>query len=155
MADAARDETDVLVTVNGCAVARDDARDEPGVEGGMSDTRVIHITDRIEGAVYIGRRNNRYGLAESPLANGFSLPRNATATQRAFVIDQYRGWLATGGGGKAAFEALVLARGKPLACWCRHDGEDRTPENACHGDVLIELLERYTDDELRAMGGGL
>lgn len=36
MADAAGDETVLLVAVNGGAVAGDDARDESGVEGGMS-----------------------------------------------------------------------------------------------------------------------
>jgi len=46
---------------------------------------------------------------------------------------------------------LPELRGKALACWCRHDGEERTPDNACHGDVLVDLLDRYTDDELRAM----
>jgi hypothetical protein len=43
---------------------------------------------------------------------------------------------------------LPSLRGKPLACWCRHDGELRTPETVCHGDVLVHLLRHHTDDEL-------
>ena len=39
--------------------------------------------------------------------------------------------------------------------WCRHDGEARTDNNACHGDVLVHLLEAYTDDELRTMAWAL
>jgi hypothetical protein len=48
---------------------------------------------------------------------------------------------------------LPELRDKALACWCRHDGEERTHANACHGDVLVELLGRYSDDELRQWGG--
>jgi hypothetical protein len=42
-------------------------------------------------------------------------------------------------------------RGTALACWCRHDGEAPTPETACHEDVLVSLLDTYTDEEIRAM----
>ncbi len=49
---------------------------------------------------------------------------------------------------------LPALRGKPPACWCRHNGEARTAENACHPDVLLELLGRHNDAELRAMGEG-
>jgi hypothetical protein len=39
----------------------------------------------------------------------------------------------------------------PLPSLRRHDGEPPTPATACHGDVLVSLLDTYTDDEIRAM----
>lgn len=109
--------------------------------------RVVHVNDNIPGAVYIGRTNNRYRLAGSPFANPFRIGKYMS---RAEAIEQYRLWLER----RMAFllyPKLPALRDKPLACWCRRDGEPRTEKNACHGDILAGLLERYTDDDLRAM----
>ncbi len=103
-------------------------------------TRVVHVTDNVEGAVYIGRANTRGARAASPFANPFI--SGTTWGTRAAVVAHYRQYLLTG------------LRGKPLACWCRHDGEARTPRTVCHGDVLVELLEQYSDAELRALATG-
>ena len=46
-------------------------------------TRVVHVNDEIEGAVYIGRKNNRRGLAASPFANPFPIGHDPDHTQRA------------------------------------------------------------------------
>lgn len=122
-------------------------------------TRVVHVNDNIEGAVYIGRTNRRKGLAQSRLANMYRL--NDVWGDRSACIAHYRSdlmYALTQMGSEAnhiTCDDLIPLRGKPLACWCRHDGEERTKANACHGDVLIELLNRYTDDELRAMGGAV
>jgi hypothetical protein len=104
-------------------------------------TRVVQVRDNVPGAVYIGRANRRSGLPPSPFANPFVI--GPTWGDRAQVVASYRDHLLTGTGRQ---------RGEPLACWCRHDGEPRTARNACHGDVLVELLETYSNDELRAMG---
>lgn len=115
-------------------------------------TRVVHVNDRVEGAIYIGRANGRRRLARSPWANPWAIRGDPRIPERRdYVIDLYRVGLTTGG--RAQLADLPLLRGKALSCWCRHDGEPRTAATACHGDVLVELLERYTDDELRAMGG--
>ena len=114
--------------------------------------RVVHVNDNIEGAVYIGRANGRKGLPASKWANPMQIKNYRQVSARSYVIELYRVGLMTGDRAKLA--SLPELRGKPLACWCRHDGEPRTDANACHGDVLVELLERYTDDELRAMAGG-
>ena len=45
--------------------------------------------------------------------------------------------------------------GPALACWCRHDGDRRPGASVCHADVLIELLEHHSDEELRAMANRL
>lgn len=114
-------------------------------------TRVVHINDNVPGAVYIGRANSRKRLAASRFANPFRVygasPFGA-GTDLASVIRQFRQYLTADG---ELLTRLPELRGKPLACWCRHDGEERTDANACHGDVIVELLARYTDDELRAM----
>ena len=109
-------------------------------------TRVVHVNDAIEGAIYIGRRMNRRSLPQSPFANPFPVAMGA----REVVIAAFQRHLLES---PELLQQLPDLRGKPLACWCRHDGEPRTAANACHGDVLVELLERYTDDELRALGG--
>ena len=48
---------------------------------------------------------------------------------------------------------LILRKlaGKPLACWCRHDGSLQHAGNTCHGDLLVHWLNTYTDDELREL----
>jgi hypothetical protein len=108
--------------------------------------RVVHVNDNVPGAVYIGRAAPRRRLKASKFAN----PYKVEDWGRSEAIANYRsrsglflqpGWI----------EDLIALRGKPLACWCRHDGEPKTAANACHGDVLLELLEKYSDDELRAM----
>lgn len=105
----------------------------------MSRTRVVHVKDQIPGAVYIGRAMPQRGLQAGKWGNPYKVGRDGT---RAEVIDKYRslihpvspdGWLNMN-----AYQELV---GKPLACWCRKDDEERTPGNACHGDVLIEMIE--------------
>lgn len=112
-------------------------------------TRVVHMNDEIEGAVYIGRAVPRRGLGGSIWGNPWQLRNFRDVGLRAYVIEMYRVGLRTGGREKLRF--LPELRDRPLACWCRHDGETKTEKNACHGDVLVELLERYTDDELMAM----
>jgi hypothetical protein len=107
--------------------------------------RVVHINDRIEGAVYIGRRNYRSRLPEHPLHNPYAITK---WQGRAEVIAKFKWYLEMNRG---LCRHLPELRGKPLACWCRHDGEEKTDANECHGDVLIEFLDRFTDDELRAM----
>ncbi len=112
--------------------------------------RIVHVHDlpRFPDAVYIGRAVPRKGLRASPLSNPYRIGIDGDRDE---VIEKYREMAAyrlQAQGGLAV--CLVLARDKPLACWCRHE---RETEPACHGDVLLELLEQYTDDELRAMSG--
>lgn len=114
-------------------------------------SRVVHVSDHVVGAVYIGRAMNHRGLSASPFRNPYRVGQEG---DREACIRYYRDDLMRFKGKNSLLPLLPELRGKPLACWCRHDGEERTPANACHGDVLFELIERYTDDELRAMGEG-
>jgi hypothetical protein len=102
------------------------------------------------GAVYIGRANGRKGLKASPLQNTFVIGRDGTREE---VIDDFQTLFTSKveKGFPEIINALIDARGKPLACWCRKSTQ-RGP--ACHGDVILELLAQYTDEHLVAMIGG-
>lgn len=89
--------------------------------------------------VYIARRGVvfvdgvRYPTADSPFANPFKISKSCT---REDVIEKYRAHIKKK---IAAGEAdLDDIRGKTLGCWCK-------PE-ACHGDVLLELLSGEESD---------
>lgn len=76
--------------------------------------------------VYIGRANRSYGLAASIWANPFQM-RGATRDQ---VIERYREYILQS---PDLLARLPELRGKRLGCWCA--------PLACHGDVLVELVE--------------
>lgn len=97
-------------------------------------TRVVHVKDKVPGAVYIGRAMPRQGLKASPLANPYHIGKDGTREE---VIAKYRAWLLAQ---PDLLARLPELRGKALACWCH-------PER-CHGDVLITLLEQlYPEQE--------
>jgi len=110
--------------------------------------RVVHVKDNVPGAVYIGRATRSHPKG-SILGNPFKIGRDGT---RAECVQRYRDWLPTAiHQYPAMINELIALRGHDLACWCRHENDEKRIGNACHGDVLLDLLERYTDDELRAM----
>jgi hypothetical protein len=77
------------------------------------------------GAVYIVRRNTRYGLLASKWANPFK-PRDGS--NRDEVIAQYRAWVCHQ---PELMARLPELRGRDLVCWCA--------PLPCHGEVLLEL----------------
>jgi Domain of unknown function (DUF4326) len=107
-------------------------------------TRVVHLK-RQKGEVvvgcdvYIGRACNRGGwnLKQSIWSNPFSVKKYG----RAKSIELYRNHIKTRLQGELELrEALYTLRGKTLGCWC-------APE-ACHGDVLCELVEEYWKEKV-------
>ena len=94
-----------------------------------------------ENTVYIGRRNARYNLIQSPLANPFTIGRDGN---RDVVIEKYRHWLwaQIKNGNTPALEefkrlALLYKEGNlTLSCWCK--------PLPCHGDIIIRALEWYS-----------
>ena len=76
-------------------------------------------------AVYIGRRNARYGLAASQWANPFRVSQEA---DRASAIAAYEKWLRSQ---RPLMAALRELQGCDLVCWCA--------PLSCHGDVLLRL----------------
>ena len=98
----------------------------------MTRTKVVNIKafdfdENNPDHVYIGRANSRQGLSESKWHNPFKVGDDGTREQ---VIRAYREWIKHQPELLTSIEEL---RGKTLVCWC-------CPE-ACHGDVLLELLE--------------
>lgn len=89
--------------------------------------------------VYVGRagvvfvEKERYPKQASVFCNPFKVGKDGTRDE---VIAKFRVYM------KAKVEAdpvvkgqLLGLKGKRLGCWCK-------PE-ACHGDVLLELIEEY------------
>ena len=111
------------------------------------NARVVHIKDGIEDAVYVGHANGRAHLPASPFANPHTVDAYGVPSlaMMAFTEDLRFGAL------RHVLAELPSLRGKPLACWCRHDGEEPNDANTCHADILVRFLETFTDDELRAM----
>ena len=114
-------------------------------------TRVVHVKDQVPGAVYIGRANGRAKLRQSPWHNPHKIKDHAG--DRNLAILQFANDLLNGEK-RGMLAELPALRGRPLACWCRHDHEERHPGNTCHGDILVKLLELMTDDDLIALAQG-
>jgi hypothetical protein len=113
----------------------------------VNEGYVCHINEQIDGAVYVGRVNGRKKLNASLFANPFVIGYQG---DRATVIDKYRNYLRVLIWGGYHHEEFIALRGKPLACWCR---KSTAKSPACHGDVILELLNQYTDDDIRAFEG--
>jgi hypothetical protein len=103
-------------------------------------SRVVNLRHEDLGdAVYVGRANQRRGLAESAFANPYRVDVDGT---RAEVIQKYRSWLL---GRQELVLKLPELRDRRLACWC-------SPE-ACHAYVLVELVDAdQVLDDLAAAG---
>ncbi len=88
--------------------------------------------------VYIGRRNNRYGLPQSKWANPYKL---SDGYSREDALTLYRQYILNKPG---LLEDLPELMGKTLFCWCK--------PKACHGDVLAELATLDSFKENREGG---
>jgi hypothetical protein len=77
--------------------------------------------------IYIGRKNG--DLPQSKWANPFVIGKDC---KRGECIDMYREWIMTQ---PQLLADLPELEGKVLGCWCK-------PEKACHGDVLLDLLNK-------------
>lgn len=133
----------------------DDTRSagSPSTTPTPQSTRVCHVRDNVPGAVYIGRAMPSQGLKASPFGNPFR-PRDGDAIRLfcEYLFDPNRG--------RHLLAQLPPLRGRPLACWCVRQGDPAplpidfaVEDYRCHGEVLKWLLDNYTDDQLRAMGG--
>ena len=85
----------------------------------MTTTKVVHISSKYD--TLIGR--------PSKWGNPFEIGKDGT---RAQVIAKYREWIKTQ---PDLIAALPTLQGKRLGCWCK--------PKACHGDVLVEMLEKH------------
>lgn len=80
--------------------------------------------------VYIGR--------PSKWGNPFIIGQHGTRKE---VIIKYRDWIMTQ---PELLAALPELKNKILGCWCRHSGKNV----ACHGNVLLELLDKLDESEI-------
>lgn len=93
----------------------------PALQARQADQSIVVVNRRYSNYdIYIGRPS-RWG-------NPFKIGADGTRQQ---VIDKYREWVVKQPELMAALHEL---RGKRLGCWCK--------PRACHGDVLVELLEQ-------------
>ena len=93
--------------------------------------------------VYIGRRGpifidgERYPKKDSAWCNPYKV---SAKNSREEAMVQYRLYIKTRLLMEPELKAeLLTLKGKRLGCWCR-TGDSTT--DACHGDVLVELLEK-------------
>lgn len=82
--------------------------------------------------VYIGRPS-KWGNPYSHKKEGCTAFYLVESRDEA--VELYRKWI-TEGEGKRLLLDLHELKGKTLGCWCH-------PQR-CHGEVLIELVEKYT-----------
>ena len=104
-------------------------------------TRVVHVKDQVPGAVYIGRAMPRQGLKASPFANPFKIGKDGS---RDDVLRKYENQLRdrlASSRRQSICDELFDLIGKPLACWCRKDGETLTADNRGHGDILASMID--------------
>lgn len=113
--------------------------------------RVVHVKDNVDGAVYVGRANGRARLKQSPFHNPHKVKDYG---DRNLAIMAYANDLRFGKSRHLLADLPALREAPALACWCRHDGEERTAGNTCHADTLVLLLRMFTDSELREMAEG-
>ena len=89
---------------------------------------------------YIGRAGivfidgERYPKRSSPFHNPFKIGKDGDRDE---IIDKYRSYIIDNiGKNEILMKQLINMKGKRLGCWCYPD--------ACHGDVLLELIDMYT-----------
>lgn len=118
---------------------------------------VCHVRECIDGAVYIGRVRSvtptdrpfwasKWG---NPYKIGGTYDFSARPITREEAVAAYRKYLLDR---PSLLRLLPNLRDKPLSCWCRRSHQTLDPDrNLCHGDALLEILARHSDEELLAM----
>jgi hypothetical protein len=94
------------------------------------ETRIVHCK-REKYDVYIGRPS-KWG---NPYSHKPESIASILVESREEAIELYREWITKGEGQNLLLQLNEL-KGKTLGCWCK--------PHACHGDVLVELIEKYT-----------
>lgn len=83
--------------------------------------------------VYIGRPT-KWGNPYTHIQDGKTLAKYVVEDRNA-AVNAYRDYITNGDGKHLLNDLHELKGGKILGCWCK--------PQACHGDVLLELLEEY------------
>ena len=96
-------------------------------------TKVVHVS-RSRFDVYIGRGPCPVTGLIGKWGNPFRIGVDGTRTE---VIQKYKEWIVKQ---PELMASLSELRGKRLGCWC---GSGK----ACHGDVLVELVDAQVETE--------
>ena len=97
-------------------------------------TRVVHCRKEVFD-VYIGRPS-KWG---NPFSHENGTLAKYKVSTREEAIEAFRKWI-TEGDGKFLLNDLKELDGKTLGCWCK--------PKSCHGDVLVELVEKSKQTKL-------
>jgi capsid portal protein len=84
--------------------------------------------------VYIGRPS-KWGNPFTHKQDGKTLAKYVVEDRDA-AVNAYKEWITNGEGKHLLDDLHELKGGKILGCWCK--------PQACHGDVLLELLNKLT-----------
>ena len=95
-------------------------------------SKVVHCKKELYD-VYIGRPS-KWGNPYTHKQDGKTLAKYIVK-DRDTAVNAYREWITNGDGKHLLDDLHELKGGKILGCWCK--------PQACHGDVLLELLEEY------------
>jgi hypothetical protein len=78
----------------------------------------------------------RFPKNSSKFANPYKIGKDGTRDE---VIAKYKTYMLEKVESDSSLkEELLEMKGKTLGCWCKPD--------ACHGDVLLELIEKYSKE---------
>lgn len=95
--------------------------------------------------VYIGRKgivfieNQRFPKRDSFFANPFKVDKKTN--DRETPLRKYREYIEeriNSEERELIFSELKKLKDKKLGCWCKGENDDK-----CHGDVLVEIIEKY------------
>jgi len=92
--------------------------------------------------IYIARRGivfvdgERYPKKDSPWCNPYKVGAKYTREES---LELYRKHLEKMLEDEDKLEEFLLLKGKTLGCWCKEPKK----EVACHGDVILEFLEKF------------
>lgn len=93
----------------------------------MNETTVVNKYHNIPYDVYIGR-GSKWGNPFSHMSNTKAQFKVGTREE---AIEKYREWIMTQ---QHLLDSLHELEGKTLCCFCK--------PRACHGDVLVELINK-------------
>ncbi len=100
--------------------------------------KIVHV-NKEPYDIYIGRHNDPIiGKWGNPFTHHSEKNTKAEfiVKNRREAIERYKHYILFGEG-KYLLNDLHELRGKTLGCWCK--------PKSCHGDVLVELVNRFTE----------
>jgi len=105
----------------------------------MTKAKVVHI-NKENYDVYIARPS-KWGNPYTHLKNNDTLAKYVVPTRKE-AIEKYRDYILFGDG-THLLKDLHELKGKTLGCWCGHFELKDRHKLHCHGQILLELLDKY------------